>query len=576
MGTGIGSVAVQKQVSPDLDWEQLVDHGEPVTPHEGLPNFALFNANPFSYGIANLGAQSIAHYLLTKEINVYFAFADTISRRPFLNDATMTPLACDVIGLSVPFEDTYLNALRMLHQAGLPIYANARGDDMPLVVLGGGAMLNPLPLSAFVDIVVLGEGREAIYQIITRYRYYRSRGVSKRSILNDLIDIPGVYVPSHYHIEVDEEGYVAEFRCENNHPTVEANVPLDLSEYPIYSVWTSRYACYEFEDYFSIMAAMGCHKKCPFCIVGHVQGSKSGRAMTIDIDRIMELAFARRSKYGTNLVKIFFSSAFSPDAGDINAAAVKILLDEMKRYQFSCRVGSLNVRQADEELFQLLHDVGQREVTFAPETTEEMRPLLGKAYISDAKLHELASYARKYDFDMNIYSLGSLPYETDEQTHGLVALLRSLKQQLGTEHTLAVHYNPAFMKAQTPFQYFANTRPEEARRKLALIKPQLASAGIGLVTVIDDPMCYYQPVLALGDFNSGKVLAHLYQRAEVTEVDWMQAFHELGFDDTRYFSMKDPSRTLPWEHIQYTDHQKLKRRALALSTVAARQIPQLI
>ena len=47
------------------------------------------------------------------------------------------------------------------------------------------------------------------------------------------------------------------------------------------------------------------------------------------------------------------------------------------------------------KLFQMLHRVGQREVTFAPETTEDLRPLLGKAYITDEKLHELASYAGK-------------------------------------------------------------------------------------------------------------------------------------------------------------------------------------
>lgn len=201
MGTGIGSVAVRKQISPGGDWAQLIDHGDPVTPRPGCPNFALFNTNPFSFGIANLGAQCIAQYLLARDINVYFAFADMMVNHPFLNDPTMAPAKCDVIGVTVPFEDTYLNTLRMLAQAELPIYARDRGDDLPLVVAGGGAMLNPLPLSEFVDVVVAGEGREALYEIIIRYHSLRTARVKKRDALSHLADIPGVYIPSHYRFQ---------------------------------------------------------------------------------------------------------------------------------------------------------------------------------------------------------------------------------------------------------------------------------------------------------------------------------------------------------------------------------------
>lgn len=561
MTSRAGSVAIRKKLSKYLDWEHLIDTGEPIINQPGRPNFALFNTNPFNYGIANLGAQSIAQYLLNREVNVYFSFADTMDQRAFLNDPEMTPVACDVIGLSIPFEDTYLNALQMLHQAGLPLSARERSDDAPLVVAGGLAMINPIPLSEFVDVIVIGEGREALFEIITRYHRARQSHKSKREALYQLTDIPGVYVPSHYHIEVDDQGYVSDFQCFNGHPHVEANVPLDLSQYPMYSAWTSRFACYEYEDYFSIMAAMGCHKKCPFCVVGHVQGAASGRAMTIDLEQIIEMAKERRKRYGTNLVKIFFSSAFSPSEGDINSMAIKELLEEMIRHGFSCRVGSLNVKQADGELFQLLQAVGQREVTFAPETTEDLRPTLGKTYITDEKLHQLAGFANTYGFAMNIYSLGALPGETDEHTRRFAALLRSLRSVHGSAHPLYVHYNPTFMKAQTPYQYFGNTRPEEIRRKYALLQSELQETDIQFVSVIPDAMVYYQPVLALGDFEAGAILAHLAQRRNVTEEDWQNSFQELGLSDSRYFTAKDPSRTLPWEHLAYTDHQRLKRRA---------------
>jgi len=140
-------------------------------------------------------------------------------------------------------------------------------------------------------------------------------------------------------------------------------------------------------------------------------------------------------------------------------------------------------------------------------------------------------------------------------------VLRSLNQKLGPNNQMFVHYNPAFMKAQTPHQYFGNTRPTEIRQKYALLRSELEDTDIEFVSVIPDPMTYYQCVLALGDFNSGKVLSKLYKKHNVTEADWINAFRSLGFDDNRYFMAKDPNLTLPWEHVSYTSHQKLKHRA---------------
>ena len=561
-----GSISTRRKQLGDRG--ALIQTGPPLDPRPGRSTVALLNANPFSWGVANLGWQCLTEYLLDREINVLLAFADTLGRqgRTFLNGPPH-PDAVDVIAITVPFEDTYLNVLRMLRAAGLPVLARDRGDELPLVVLGGMSMINPIPLEEFADAVVIGEGREAMHAIVTHRAAWRASGrhFDKRAYLFEIAQLPGVYVPSHYDIHLDDDGYVDRFTCRNGRPAVEANVVLDLTRYPITSKWTSGYALYEHDDYFSVMAAMGCHKKCPFCVVGHVQGSQSGRAVTIDVDAILELALRRRAEYGTNLVKIFFSSAFSPDDGDINARAIKELLQSLHRHGFSARVGSLNVKQADAELFQLVHAVGQQEVTFAPETVEELRPSLGKAYITDEKLLELAHLAGRFGLDLNIYSLGSLPGETDRHTRAFASLIRSLRQAQGDSGTVYVHYNPAFMKAQTPYEYLGNTRPAEARRKYRILRGELEGlAGVEYVSVIEDPMLFYQPVLALGDYNASRVLQRLLAQAQPGEDDWQRAFADLGLSDARYFSPKDPTRRLPWEHIGYVAHEKMKKRAAAL------------
>ena len=566
-----GSIAAHEKDSSQVDPALLIERGRSLEVQRGRPAVGLLNANRFAYGIANLGWQCVAEHLLDSGIDVLVAFADTIGRRgrAFLNSPDLTPLDMDVIGVSVPFEDTYLDVPRLLRAAGLPVLASQRGPEHPLVVLGGMAMINPLPLAPFANVVVVGEGRAAMREIVLRRAGApKGRRFDREQFLVDVADVPGTYVPRNYRIVVDDDGYVDDFECRAGPRGIRANVVLDMNRHPITSQWTSPYATYSQDDYFSVMAAMGCHKKCPFCVVGHVQVAPSGRAVTIDQDRVIELALRRRREYGTSLVKIFFSSAFSPDDGDIKSRAIKELLRALHAHGFQARVGSLNVRQADDELFHLLSLVGQGEVTLAPETVEELRPSLGKAYISDERLHELAAVAGRYGLDLNIYSLGCLPGEQDGHAVAYAGLIRSLRRALGSGGTLYVHYNPAFRKAQTPYQYFGNASPAQARHRYRLLRGALeGEPGIDWVSVIDDPMVYYQPVLALGDDNSARVVEALYPRALVREADWVRAFRDLGLDDTRYFTAKDPDRTLPWEHIGYVQHDRMKRRARALMKV---------
>lgn len=559
-----GSSVVRARALQQRTWQELIPNGEPPDNQPGRPEVTILNANPFALGIANLGWQTVACHLQQREINVHVAFADTVSRGHVLDDSHRRAVDCQILAFSIPFEDTYLNVLRMLDALGLPLRSQDRSADHPLVVAGGMAMINPIPFSEFVDVVIVGEGRQALAQIAERYDGLRQRGMKKKDALYALADLPGVYIPSHYRLEIDRDGYVVALDCSNGRPRVESAPTLDLSSHPIYSHWTSPHACYEDDDYFSVMAAMGCHNKCPFCVVGTVQGSPDGHAISIEMPTVLELARERRRRYGTKLVKIFFSSAFSSRAAGEQGAALKALLRDLIQEDFACRVGSLNVRQADEELFELLRAGGQTEITFAPETNERQRPGIGKAYITDGKMHELAGYARKYRLSLNIYSLACLPGETDDDTRAYARLLASLRRALGRRQRMYVHYNPAFMKAQTAFQYFGNARPSEIRRKFRLLRQQLVDHNIEFVSVIDDPMVYYQPVLSLGDSQSAAVMLQLFRRQQPTEDDWERAFYELGLDDSRYFRAKDPNRTLPWEHIAFTDHERLRRRALAI------------
>ena len=117
------------------------------------------------------------------------------------------PLAnFDIIGISLPYESLYTNALHTLDLAGIPLRSAERTSRHPLIIAGGQATFNPEPMSAFIDAFVIGEGEEVILEVINTEWEARQRGDARPELLRSLARIPGVYVPHLYEAEYGEGG----------------------------------------------------------------------------------------------------------------------------------------------------------------------------------------------------------------------------------------------------------------------------------------------------------------------------------------------------------------------------------
>ncbi len=551
------------------DGRRLTEKGPAIPVYSGRPGIALLNANPFAEGIANLGGQVIAASLLTAEYNVSFGFADTLTSGRLI--AADPAVENQIVAMSVPFEDTYHHVPRMLREIGVPVWAGERAEETPIVVAGGLALINPMPLSPFFDAMVIGEGREAIVRIADVVAAGRAAGRRRADIVAELAQIPHTYVPALYQLEYDDNGSVAELnRIGDAPPQVSPGRPLDMAEHPIHSTWTTERACYRYPDYYSLMVAMGCHLKCPFCVVGNVQGNEGGSAATTTIETIVELATKRRSEYGTNLVKLFFASSFSAQAS-IDPLSLRNLLGVMLEHDFSCRVGSLNIKQADDELLRLVKQAGQDRVTFAPETGQSLRQSIGKPYSRDDKLLYVAERAGEHDLGLDIYTMIGVPGEEPAHVRELAELIGDVRAALDPQQSLEVSLNPAFSKAQTPYERQAPIRPEEARARFSYLRSRLTTEdGIEWVTVLNDPMTYYQPILALGGPELAPVLEALSGAFSPDEGAWRRAVKkEVPDGDRRYFRDRGSDEVLAWEHITYNSHRKLALRLDAHRTRAA-------
>ena len=90
----------------------------------------------------------------------------------------------DVVGFSLQFELTYTNVLTMLDLGGIPLRAEGRGDDDPLIIAGGPTATHPEPLAAFVDAFVIGDGEERATEIALLWTELRDRPRAERLARN--------------------------------------------------------------------------------------------------------------------------------------------------------------------------------------------------------------------------------------------------------------------------------------------------------------------------------------------------------------------------------------------------------
>ena len=96
--------------------------------------------------------------------------------------------------------------LNMLKLSGIPLHSKDRKELKNIVFAGGVCAFNPEPLAPFVDFFSLGEGEDITVEIVSLYDRAKQENWTKETFLKAVSKIPGVYVPSFYEHQYNEDG----------------------------------------------------------------------------------------------------------------------------------------------------------------------------------------------------------------------------------------------------------------------------------------------------------------------------------------------------------------------------------
>ncbi|MGH8570317.1 MAG: hypothetical protein ACREXU_20505, partial [Gammaproteobacteria bacterium] len=263
--------------------QQLVASEEGVVRKDwgGRVAIALVYPNTYAVGMSNLGFQTIYDHLnaLPNVVceRVFFPDPEDLDEHgrtgapPFSLESLRPLTDFDLVGFSLTYEGDYINAVRLLRMAGIPLRAADRGPGDPVVMMGGVcAFSNPEPVAAFMDFVVVGEGEEVVGEIAAAWTASGPDGERRRQFIDRLKPLAGVYVPDAYRVAYGP-GRVIE-----GVTPLAADVPAivvkrrlkDVNRFETRSVLKTPRAEYGHMELLEV--GKGCGRGCRFCLEGQV------------------------------------------------------------------------------------------------------------------------------------------------------------------------------------------------------------------------------------------------------------------------------------------------------------------
>ncbi|HYE97422.1 MAG TPA: TIGR03960 family B12-binding radical SAM protein [Planctomycetota bacterium] len=533
---------------------------------------ALAFPDAYKIGMAHLGIQ-IFYGMLNERPDVlcervFLPWADLEDRMRaeglplFSTDSHRPVREFDIIGISLQSELQYTNVLNLLELAGLPVYAKDRGPDFPLVVGGGVNASYPEPVADFFDVLILGDGEEAMPAIVDLYKDFRR---DRDGLLKAIAEkVPGAYVPSHYTWTHGPDGRLTGFTG----PVVKKATVASLEHayFPLKPVVPFAEVVH---DRINLEIMRGCPHRCRFC---HAVAFKN-KLRFRPVEQLIQQAETVYANTGYD--DIALTSLSSGDYPHIHELMTR-LNARFKTRRVSVSLPSLRVDDKLAELPALMTSVRKGGFTIAPEGgSEEFRKIIRKP-IEDKDLLATAKAAFQEGWNhVKMYFMVGFPMETQADVDAIIDTARRVsrlgKEVRGHNADVNITISPLIPKPHTPFQFCGQRElgyVQDVERRLA----SLARGSRVHLKAHDPRKSYVEGVFARGDRRLSAALvearrqgARFDEWSEFFSFDrWMRVFHAVGIDPDFYARRElSASETLAWDHLDigrskqvlWTDYQ---------------------
>ena len=467
----------------------------------------------------------------------------------------------DLIAFTLMYELSYSNVLNMLDLAGLPVRAADRHSLTPIVIGGGPCACNPEPMAEFFDIFSLGEGEEVYDELFDLLEECKKNGSSKEEFLRRAAKIDGMYVPSLYDVEYNED------------KTIKAVVPKNGAPEKIRKRIVAELDSVKYPDKFVVPyievvhdrvvheILRGCIRGCRFCQAGFLYRpirEKSPDTINSQCRNLCDV---------TGYDEISLSSLSTSDYTQLEPLLDK-LLEWTIPEKINIALPSLRVDNFSDELMEKLNKVRRSGLTFAPEAgTQRLRDAINKNVTEDEVLRTSRKAFEGGWTAVKLYFMLGLPTETFDDVAGIAELAQKVVDEFyknpnkpkGKGVQVSISVASFVPKPFTPFQWEPqDTREillEKQAHLLSCVKTRKVNVSYHKVDI-----SFLEGVFARGDRRLSKVIYYAWQHGckfdgwddSFLFDTWLEAFEQCGVDPLFYTSRKrEFEEILPWDHLDY-------------------------
>ncbi len=528
--------------------------------HGGLVRVALAFPDLYDIGMSHVGIHILYHRINSLDYAVaerVFAPSNDAEARLrsteiplFSLESRVSLKEFDLLGFTIAYELCSSNVLNMLDLSGIPLRAKDRTEDDPVVIFGGPCVFNPEPLADFADAVFIGDGEEAVIEIVD---VIRDRKKAKRkTLISRLSKIDGMYIPSYYKPGFVKGKFTGIKKSNDAAPDVITSRKLDKLKNEHYPTKPIVPFVEIAHDRLPVEIMRGCGHGCRFCQAGIIYRPKRERKAQDIIKQVTE------SLAATGFSDLTLLSLSSSDYSEIESL-VSTLSTRLQEQHVTLSLPSLRANGFTEDLAKKLGTTRRTGLTLAPEAgTDRLREVINKSIPEEEFLATIKVAFENGWNVLKLYFMVGLPTETNEDLDGICALLKKIArftQVRPGKRTINVTTSPFCPKPHTPWQWESQVGHDDIVEKQKYVSRH--SPRTVNVKFRNADVTLLESALGRGDRRVGDVIEHAFKNgarldawSEHLKYDvWIAAFEACGLDIADFHKEIPFDAPLPWDHI---------------------------